>query len=500
MTGRKGIAIGIALLIGFFLAMGGILLAILGFTLGLTQAITMETAYDAKTLIEDKLHFDSERHYLENGLWVAGAYAAFKNGENGGIYNDGWDTCSGYVCWRDHDDLKIPPENQVTDEVFERTDDTFQDYFSNTEYTVMEETPLGEPDITPLEMEYDRQEFSFSYRIAELNLSGDSYDQSHEMRERRVWINTTIPIRYLSLYDDASGFATNSRTRLNDKVIDALDDVTVCKGQGQLTQSAAQNKIQDALDGIAGDETNGFEWELQLLQIDDFEEVQGPPNLRYRIVFTVLVTVRDKEDGRRVPNTDSVEKLGIRFALKDEIVFDRVVYQICDCGVECTGQSKCQGETIPADTCDGSVRVIWRVEGTTTSEAPGDCSSGDDCYCEKRIECAPAPCCVDVCCAAGESCCGGTTCCGNACCGGTCCGAGDFCCDDKCCSGDSCCGTTCCSSTCCDGNSCCTDTCIGGSCVDCGGCSCAPMGPCQFGTCPLACCPGCIGICCAPGP
>ncbi|MCK4634925.1 MAG: hypothetical protein KAT37_03560, partial [Candidatus Aenigmarchaeota archaeon] len=247
MKGLIGIALLAIMLIG--IAAGAIGFKL--FSTHMSQVITFEVSYNSKELMEDKLHFDSEKYFLKNSLLVAGAYAAYKNGENGTVYKDSWGRCEGfdldgnpysYSCWKDTTGDNIPPEYMAVDGVFNRTNETFKDYFSELEYTEIE-------DIEPLQMEYDRKEFNFSYNITELNLTGDFLN--HTMEEKNVWINTTIPIRYLMLRGNGSDFTQNSDTRLNTDLIDVLDDVTVCTGLGQLTQGEAETAIEKELQNIA---------------------------------------------------------------------------------------------------------------------------------------------------------------------------------------------------------------------------------------------------------
>ncbi len=493
--GLIGIVIGVILVA---VAIGSVV-ATLIFTEKLSSSLTVEVTFKDKQLMEDKLHFDSEKKFLENSLLISGAYAAYKNGLNGTIYKKSWDRCTGtsidgsvydHVCWRDHDDEKIPSKNMVVEGIAERTNETFQDYFSNLEYTEIE-------DITPLQMEESLNGFNFSYKITELNLS--SIILNHTLIEKNVWINATIPIRYMLLYKDAKDFTENSRTRLNNKLKNSLDNVKVCNGDGQLTEIEAEEKIKEELKKIAADESNSDEkWEIHLLEMD---YTNNHP--QYVIGFIVNVTVRDNDLKRRVVTTDSLEKLGITFAIKDTIDFTRSVSYLCGG----TQEGECLSSR-PSPICSGTT-CTWY---TQTSES-GNCEN-KNCYCEHtencncpsdqppqtctnsgckncgydREICCQGNCASNLVCKNGHCECGGV---GEPCCGGTSCDSSNLQCQSGICVSCGGIGQPCCSGNCntgyCD---------FSGICRSCSNCNCIGMGPCQGPTVPSCCSCDPSEICC----
>lgn len=387
---RKGI-IGIAMLAGILLGTVATVLGLTFWTFNISKSLSFEVGYNTKNLIEDKANFDLEKRYLENSLWTDCTYAAYMNGMEGTVYNDPWGfRCSDYdlsgnlydyVCWRDLTGEHIPPEDMVTGEIFERIDNTFRDYFAHLEYVEMEKDSAGEYDITPLEIAYGGNELNLSYRAAGLNFTSEFME--HNINENGVWVNVTAPIRYMNLYWNASDFTQNSDERLNGKLISALENALVCTGDGRISEAVAINIIENELQEIALDEGgmygNEFEWEMHLLRIHELED--NHPN--YEIEFTILVIPRDSDQGRIVPNVDSAEKLGIRFAIKTRIVFTRNVQHLCDSCPDCTGSSNC-GNPGVVPYCSGNSRVWWSSEGRT-DDCPG-------CYCEKMEDCSPGVC------------------------------------------------------------------------------------------------------------
>ncbi len=192
----------------------------------------------------------------------------------------------------------------------------------------------------------------------------------------------------MNLYWNVSDFTLNSDERLNDKLVSAMQNALVCEGDGRLSRDSAINLIENALQGIAADEAalygNEFEWDVHLVQIHTFTE--NHPN--YEIEFTVVVTPKDSDIGRKVPNVDSAEKLGITFAIRNRISFTRNVQYLCNSCPDCTGPANC-GDPGTIPYCSGNSKVWWSAEGQTD-----DCGS---CYCENMENCSP-----DVC--SGGSC------------------------------------------------------------------------------------------------
>lgn len=384
---KKGIGIGIALLVVFALAIGGTVMGLLAFSYHVSKAVTIEVTYNEMKLIEDKLHFDSEKNFLENSLLVAGAYAAYKNGENGGLYNEPWDMCSGYVCWKDTTGNNIPPETTVVKELGERVNDTFESYLPNLKHTKI----LGGN--SKVKMENDEKEFNFTYNITALNLTTEFLN--HTIEEENVWINATVPIRHIKLYRHGKDFTENSESKLNNELINVLNHIIVCTGDGRLTEARAKELIVAELPNIANDLANDYsetEWELELLEINNFREtVVGPPH-HYIIEFTVLVTVRDSDLERRVATSTGLEKLGIVFAINSELDFDRTVEKLCDSCSGCTGAARCgsAGSSSCSGSDPGATRIYWENMGATE-----DCNN---CYCEKTENCGQCKLCTPAAC------------------------------------------------------------------------------------------------------
>jgi|GEM_PF-5974998 len=389
---RKGIApiiiIGIILLAGAV----GAYIAVTIFSSKLSSSLSIQITFKDKTLMEDKLYFDSEKNFLENSLLVTGSYAAYENGKNGTIYNYSWDRLEGfdlngdwfsYVCWKDINGEKIPPENIVTGKLGERINETFQDYFS----CLLDSIEITDNSL--VNMEINENEFNLSYEISELNMTTEFLN--HTIEERNVWITTTVPLRYLNLYKNAKDFTENSETTLNERLISMLNYTFLCTGDGRLTQDSVEEVMENVLlvdiANQLGTDYPETEWELELLR-DNFEEtVVGPPH-HYIIEFTIKVTENESDPGRRVATNDSLEKLGIVFVINDSISFDRTVDYICGLGVP----SNCGGSGSPAD-CSGVTCEYWANGGIANSGSVGDCDIGTDCYCQvtESCDCSNSP-------------------------------------------------------------------------------------------------------------
>lgn len=431
---------GAIIIIGIILAATAIAtyLAVTIFSAKLASSLSVEITFKDKHLMEDKLYFDSEKHFLENGLLVAGAYAAYKNGENGTIYNDAWPRLRGtdfsgnpydYACWLDWTQAALfpPPLSQVTEHLGNRINDTYEDYLLNLEHTEMK-------DHTPLEMNIVNEEMNLSYKISELNLTGDFLN--HTMKEKNIWINTTIPIRYLMIYGHAFSFANfpTVRTQVTNVFVNVLDEVTICNktGYGIIDTNWAKNELENILRTVESN-LNGLypdsEWELHLLEMHlERPDPSADPYL-YTLNYTAVVNVRDSDPERRVATTEEPKKVAITFAIKDTTFFIRTVNKICDLCSDCTGSQSC-GDPGISPWCDGNDRIWWSNEGASNSGALDDCSS-TDCYCEKKVDCNPDTCCSGSCVDTDtdENNCGS---CGNPCGGGQICESGS--CRDQTCS------------------------------------------------------------------
>ncbi|UCG95622.1 MAG: hypothetical protein JSV92_01060 [archaeon] len=357
-----------------------------------SESYSTRITFNDKELMEDKIDFDSEKRFLENGLFVTGGYAAYLNGNNGTIYNVGWKRCEGtdiygnpysYSCWKFVDVIGvhevIPEAALVESQLADRINDTYKGYVPLLEHVKIEEIR------PPLQLDIYNSRLELSYGITNLTLSNEFLN--HTMEERGVGIEATVPIRYIMLYQSGKDFTENSEEKLNKKLIDALDHVTVCTGDGQLTQSKAEEIIEEELVKISADlavEYPETEWELILIKpLDDFQETSPPVNPNYHIEFTIKVTVNDTDMDRRVPTTEAPQKVGITFAINDEIDFERKVSYICG---DSTNPSNCGGSGSAA-VCSDSTCTYWTNDGPTESGAIGDCSIGTDCFCQKTESC-----------------------------------------------------------------------------------------------------------------
>ncbi len=464
----KGIGVGLALLIIF---VAGAVLSVVGislWSLGLTKSLTIDVTYNEGKLALDKLHFDSEKNYLRNSLWVTCAYAAYKNGENGTVYRKSWPRLEGtdlkgrsysYVSWKNLDHVSIPPQDEVISMLYNRINESYRKYFSHLEFVTISKNERGGYEVTPVNLVCSENECEVHYNISNLTLEG-SY-LNHTMEELHVKIYTKVGIRYLKLYSEAKNFVENIEKRMDEKLISELGHALMCTGDGRLSKDDAKSRIEEILQEIATDETgnsDNLKWDIHLLSIDSFKETSGPGSppryYDYDIIFRVNVTVQDADETRRVPAENGVKKLGIVFSVREKINFRRTVEWICESCSGCTGDARCGSGG--SAYCSGNTRYFWSNMGKTE-----DC---DKCFCKKKEDCSP-----------------------NICCGGKCkCNPGEACCDGKCIditSDESNCGG--CGIHCGEDEECCN-----GVCVDinfdesnCGGCNKVCDKTCCFGEC-----------------
>ncbi|MCD6478004.1 MAG: hypothetical protein J7K87_03300 [Candidatus Aenigmarchaeota archaeon] len=330
---------------------------------------------DEGKLMEAQAHYDADKQFLGNALWLSGVNSLYENGLNGGLDKDSteyntWGKCEGYVCWSKDN---YPSKDDVASQLGSRINETYKGWFDNfaSDLDVKVNRYLDDP--TPkIKMDYTNSKIKLSYEanlFSSNKYQGDeSLNQTIEGNEK---IETDIPTKYFILYDKAKNFVNNIND-LKSELKDVLDYVKVCGSEGgTLSENEAKNKIQSKLNEIAnGKNDNNIEWELKLVKMNLLN--MGFNN--YKASFVISVSVIDKST--KIPTPDGMKKLALTFGIEDTMSFTRIVENVCESAID----SKCDID-YPVNACSGGLCNYW------VKKEKANCQSGQSCYCEYQQSC-----------------------------------------------------------------------------------------------------------------
>jgi len=163
-----------------------------------TKVIVTKLTFGEKGLIEDKVRFDSQVIFLQNGLWVASGEASLQNGLKGGLYQEDWDSYEDFTVWKSEGGVNIPSNDLVENEFIRNTKALFSPYLQNLDVNIERE-----PEFAVL----------VSNRGRKLETHLDIYTKSrvlnHYILARPEIISANVT-KYFLFYDIGKKFTENS--------------------------------------------------------------------------------------------------------------------------------------------------------------------------------------------------------------------------------------------------------------------------------------------------
>ena len=373
MKGIAGLVIMAIIVIGA-IAVGGV---ISYGTIKMAKSTGYSIMFEEKKLIESQAHYDGEKQFLRNSLWLAGENSTYENGQNGGLYETSWGKCGGYVCWKKNN---YPRKNLVARELEDKINDTYRDSFGNfvNDLDVEVNRRMIDNPYPSIEMHHTNSKITLQYD-ANLYLKNSFLNQTIEENEK---IETDLPLRYFLLYDKAKTLVTGSD--IDDYIFDEIN------GTEEPDKTKIKNGIENALDKLKGKYTGDIKLDISLLG-DITLTKKTEPN--WEVNYTLKVNFYDNDNSRRIPTSGGLKKLSLVFATQGKTEFEEEIEEEKLCGTGsgelCEGydHAECKYTTTPCDGfpyCTDNTR-FYNCENTGTQS---DCDAGGTCICYDEEECS----------------------------------------------------------------------------------------------------------------